>query len=378
MPKLDLPAAVARLVDAATGESSEAAQRRAVNDVLRAFDADDAKGVRAALALLRDGLRRAQGRGTQVLHLTIGALVESGAPPDGAWPAVEEGLRDRLVHAASFARALLKRTDEDADEAALAQAASEIAAARPRDAAAWRELPAHCLAAIACLTRSPKLRKKARTDAVTTEMATALADAVDEAGLLAQVLRLLEGEEVVVFHAPTKQAFRVVVSDVATNAELAVLVGDALARDPKSGVKLAVRLPARAIETLRGERAPGATPKEIQVPFELAPFTALDERGELPEHEHDRGSPQGDHDHSHDHLAPFDGMPADFPSIEGKRVVVVDDPAHDVRIMAEPSLPALSPRVDLRGSLAPAATKRLLEAIARARAPQRKRAKPRR
>ena len=357
--KPDLRTATARLVEAALETESEAAQRKAVSDVLTAFEKSAPDEFRGALTTLAGGLSQTQGRGTQVLYLTLGALVESGGSADVAWPTIARGLRDRLVRAAEFARALLKRAPEDGDDEALAHVATEIARARPRDAAAWQELPSHCLAALACLTRSAKIRKAIRKDGAVVETTLAIADAVDEAGLLALAIQLLEDEEVIVYHPGSKRAFRFVVGEVATNAELAVLVAAELFADKKSGVKPTAKLDPRALETLRGDRPAGAKPKELPIPFDLAPYTALRSDGTLPPAHDAKGH------HHHDHLASPEGAPADFPLLDGKRFIVIEEAAHEMGLPAEPTLPALRPRVVPSGQVPPAALAKLLAAAKR-------------
>lgn len=355
----DLRTATTRLVEAALETASEAAQRRAVGDVLAAFEKSAPAEFKTAISVLGGGLSKTQGRGTQVLYLTLGALVESGGSAEVAWPVVGRGLRERLKHAGEFARALLKRAPEDGDDEAFATVATDLARARPRDAAAWQELPSHCLAALACLTRSAKIRKAIRKDGAVVETTLALADAVDEAGLLALAIQLLEDEEVIAYHPASKRAFRFVVGEVATNAELAVLIAASLFADKTSGVPATDKLDPKALETLRGERPAGAKPKELPIPFDLAPFTALRSDGTLPPAHDAKGH------HHHDHLASPEGAPGDFPLLGGKRFFVIERAAHEMALPAEPTLPALRPRVVAKGQVPAAALAKLLAAAKR-------------
>src|SRR5262245_16104656 len=116
--------AASELVRAATMEGSDRELRAAVDDVLAAFDAKDRAGTRSALHTLGAALGRSDGRSAQVLALALGALVESGAPPDEAWPAVAHGLEETLERATSFAAACVKKAKNELVELALEAAAA--------------------------------------------------------------------------------------------------------------------------------------------------------------------------------------------------------------------------------------------------------------
>src|SRR5690606_19340868 len=156
-----LARAVAHLVTTATEGDDERGLRTAVGAVLKAFDPADARTARAALRALDDASAAATGRAAQVLFLAIGALVEAGAPPEQAWPAVVRGLRATLDGATRFAKACVSAAKDDAVDRAVASAGPAVAARKPRDADAWQILRSRCLAAVACLTRSRKLRASA-------------------------------------------------------------------------------------------------------------------------------------------------------------------------------------------------------------------------
>src|SRR5437762_1626893 len=79
----------------ASGAKGKALQK-AVSAVVDAFDAADAKAARAALKKLDVSLEHSEGHASQVLQLTIGALVEAGAPADAAWPSVARELEAAL------------------------------------------------------------------------------------------------------------------------------------------------------------------------------------------------------------------------------------------------------------------------------------------
>jgi hypothetical protein len=318
MPSKDLGSAVARLVDAATGDGDDRELRAAVNGVVKAFDARDLKATKAAVARIGQGVAKADGRAAQVLHLTLGALVEAGASPELAWPIVSGGLPELYAGATRFAQACLERAKDAAVEEALAAAAIQVAERRPRDAAAWREAPARSLAAVACLTRSRKLRKAARArtgQGTLLDAAAPLAEAIDEVGLLVQVLRILDDETILVVHPPTERVFRVELREVASNAELLVLLADALGGDGKDRIGGA-RPDARAVAALKAGKA-----KKTKLSIAFADGDALH------------------------------GVPDDLPEVSGERVVVLVDLPSPAALDVETSFPALAPAVEVRGAL---------------------------
>jgi len=158
----DLKTSVKDLVTAATSEVDPKALRSRVEAVLGAFDDADEKPRAAAVKTIGDALGKVQGRGAQVLALALGALVEGGASPEAAWPAASKGLAAILEQATAFAHAAVATSGEDELEHALEKSGAAVAAKMPTEGAAWKAVPARCLAAVACLTRSKEARAIAR------------------------------------------------------------------------------------------------------------------------------------------------------------------------------------------------------------------------
>ena len=60
---------------------------QAFDEMMRVFDRDDARSMKAAIVRLDAGLAMAkEPRSEQLLRLAIGVLVENGAAPELAWP----------------------------------------------------------------------------------------------------------------------------------------------------------------------------------------------------------------------------------------------------------------------------------------------------
>lgn len=366
MPKKDLLAAVTQLVEVARagGAASDRALKTAVNRVVGAFDAGDATTAKKALRALAAGAADAEGRAAQVLHLTMGALVEAGAPAELAWPTLAQGLPELLVRATRFGRACVKRAGNELVEEALAEVGAEVAAEKPADARAWQELSSRCLAAIACLTRSRKVREAARADARLLEAADPLSTAVAEVAVLVQAVLVIDDEPLVVLHPGTRRGYRVRLRQLASNAELVVLLADALVGDTKKGLLPGERPDPRAVAALQGRGKVPARASEIVAAFELLPWTALTADGTL--------TPEAvAHHHG---VLPLDGFPAGIPPLADERVVLLADAAHEHVVQAEPTFDALHPEVRLTSKMPAAEVDALLRAIAKkAHAPKRAR-----
>jgi hypothetical protein len=354
MAKSDLSSVVRDLASAATAarEASDRGVRAAVREVIDGF-ADARTPDRPALRLLGKVAAEAEGQAAQILFLTLGAVVEGGAPPEAAWPAIESGLGDLLKRAARFAHACIKHAEAEDLESAFAEAATTVARKRPLDAAAWNALPSRCLAAVACLTRSRSLRKRVRAERTLRRAAEPLTEAVAEVGFFAQVADMLDDEPIVVLHPATGRGFRVVTRDVASNLELGLLLADALIGDPKQGLLRGRRPSPKAMAALRNEappkgRAPNATPA-----FDLLPWTELSAEGSLPVLD----------EHTHDHGLDLEASPAIIPPLGGHRVVILRDAVHAHSIPIEATFVALRPELRVAARLKPAEVETMLASI---------------
>jgi hypothetical protein len=348
----DLASAVDKLVETASSGAKGKALQKAVSAVVDAFDASDAKAAKAALAKLDKSVGGAQGHASQVLQLTIGALVEAGAPPEAAWPAVSRELEAALDGATRFAMACAQAAKTPHVETALAKAGAKIAKKSPADAGAWEALPSRCLAAVACLTRSAKVRAAARKRGLL-EIAYPLEDAVAEVGYLTQALRVLDDVELIVLHPEAEKGFRVRISEIGSNAELFVLLADAVIGDPKKGFLPGDKFDRRAIAALTGDAEP---PKgsALVAPFNYVAFTGLDAGGTLPEASE-----------IEEHWIWFDGVPADIPEHGGAGIVLLQDAPFPRMLPMERAFDALAPRVEVVAKIPAPGVRKLLGSLAK-------------
>lgn len=354
----ELMAAVGRLVDTATSDD-ERSFRAEVAAVLKRFEKADAKTAKVALAALGKAVKSATPRGAQVIYLTLGALVEGGANPVEAWTAIATTLPKTLRDATRFAETCVSLAPgADTLEDAIGTVGSTVAAAREKDAHAWNELPSRSLAAVACLTRSASLRKREAKSGKLLRATDALENAVDEVGILATALRVLDDEPLVVVHVEQRVGFRVVAHELASNAELAVLLCDALIGKGLAGAKPA----AKAVLAVKNQAAPPKKAPIVKIPFEAFAWTALRSDGSLSEDDA--------------HVVGFDGDAANIPAFGDDRVVLLRNAATPHAIAAEPTFPALHPSLSVTGRLTDKAVDTLLKKIAtkaKTKKPQRSR-----
>lgn len=330
----DFRSAVSHLVEVATKGDDDRALRTAVGKALRAFDVEDKAGTKSALRVLDKASSTASGRSLQVLLLALGALVEAGASPEVAWPIASRGLHEAMQGATKFARACIRAAGTEEVDVAIETAGADVAAKKPKDAEAFRTLPARCLASVACLTRSRKLRARVTDREALAEAAYPLEDVVDEAGFLRQVLLILDDGELTVIHPEVPQGFRVITRDVTTNFELALLLADALMGDAAKGLIPGRRLDARAVAVAKGEtKAPKKAP-QVTLPFDL---------------------------HSLDGTAlALDGIPAEIPVVSGARVIVLQPPHELHESAVEAPFGGLEPRLRVGRTLKPAEVEALV------------------
>lgn len=359
----DLSRAVDDLVKAAATEPDPRKLRPIVEKVLDAFDKAPKDARDNALKAIGKALSKAEGHGAQILCLALGALVEAGASPELAWPAVGRDLPALFESATVFATAVLREAKSNDIEEALDSHGAVVAKKKPREAAAWRALPARCLAGVACLTRSSALRAKIGSDESFLGAAWPLSDVISEVGDLLQAARIVDGEKLLVLAPSLGRGWRGVMNAIPSNLELYVLLADALAGDPKKGrisfgAKDA-RPNAKVVSIVRD----GVTPKKPPVfvpPFVMVAGTAVDGDGTLPDID-----PLESED-----VIPIEGVPGDIPQLGDERIVLLQEateafasPVHVV-----PTFETLRPTLTIEGELTPVDVTRMMVKLASAAA----------
>jgi hypothetical protein len=364
----DLGLAVAHLVEKTTTGGKDWELREAVDAVLRAFDPKDTKGSATALAALGKGVKASEGRAAQVLLLALGALVESGASPELAWPAIEHGLVATLDGATKYAQACLDRVDHLALDEAVKSEREPVKKKMPKETAAWDLLRSKCMAATACLTRSPALRAKVRASGKLMKAADPLVDYVDEVTAFSRVLRILHDEPLLVIHLEQRKGWRFTIRDLSTTTELYVLLLDAIVGEPSRGLLAAKRPNPKAVLTIKDpDNAPKNTAM-LDVPFHTVAWPGLLPDGSMPD-------PKSEEVEHHNWVW-LEGVPAEIPPFEGERVILLQGPVMKRDVEVPVPYDALFPTLAPRGKVSRAEVDRLVARMTAAATKLRKKAKP--
>jgi hypothetical protein len=322
--------AATQLVHHATTATNDTVLRESIDAALGTFS-PKARAMKGALTILEQGIKKSRGRATQVLLLAVGALVEAGLKPELAWPMLAPTLSRALLGAERFARLCVEASRGASYSDATRHLSAKLQESRPADFASFQQLRAVCIAANACLSRSLSVRAIARAS-------RALAKAVDGAELLransedvsalSDLVQVLARTPLVVLHPATGCGWRFLVSDVATNAELYVLVLDALLGDPEAGQLRGKRPSAKALALLKDPNASGSA--MVDAPFAMLPWNGL----------HGGGA-----------ALSRSSTPAQIPLLDGVRTVVLEKRAKEPRVELAVPYDGLSPKLELKGKL---------------------------
>src|SRR5689334_2414420 len=139
---VDLSRSVAALARAAHTATDPRRLRPSVEKVLDAFDRAPPAARDEAIRTLGKALTKTDGPGASVLCLALGALVEAGGSADLAWPGLAKDFVRLTRLASRFAGAAVRRAKVDEVDAALEAVGAELARERPKEAAAWKAVPA--------------------------------------------------------------------------------------------------------------------------------------------------------------------------------------------------------------------------------------------
>jgi hypothetical protein len=342
----DLGPAVEHLVEKTTTGGKDWELREAVDGVLRAFNPKDTKATAAAMGALGKGLKKTQGRPAQVLLLAIGALVESGAAPELAWPAIEWNLVNTFNGAVKYAQQCLKRVDHLALDEAVKSQREPVKKKFPKETAFWDLLTSRCMAATA----------------------HALIDYVEEVTAFSRVLLICHDERLLVIHPEARKGWRFVMRDLSTTTELYVLLLDHIMGDPKKGQLAGKRPNPKAVLTIKDpDNAPKKT-QEQDVPFHTLAWSGILPDGTLPD-------PKGK-EVEHYNWVWLEGVPIEIPIFEGERVILLQGPVMKRTVEVPVPYDALFPTLKPKGKVSGPEVDRLLAKMTKASAKLRKTRKP--
>jgi hypothetical protein len=269
---------------------------------------------REAMATLASGLNSLDPEPAGVASRVVGAMIEAGHDPRPARPAMLGALQQALPVCADLAdeaRAEIgdppEHLDEDEAEQWLgergAAALNEAASRRPAAAVAWQRLHEIWPGAIALFSVDPDARAEAQ-DLV--PIAERIEDVHEAAGWLRAMLTVLHDEPYVAVEPATRTGIVGRMSGIVENFQLTTLLMDEFPRDEP-------RVSKAAVAVARGD-GPQQIDETVTGVWNLFTFAALRPGGELPE--------PSDLAYR-DTWIWNEGMPADIPTVDGHRVVLL-------------------------------------------------------
>lgn len=339
--------AVAELAAAGSLDDAYACAQR----LLAELDAADAAARQRALGRLADVLPTAPVDCAGVVALACGALVEHGGDPKRPLDALLGRLPEVLAGAAAFADACRARAEADGDDA-IERYGDEVAKTMPAETVAWGALDLFASAVIAVLARSSDARRRARPELL--KRARAVADLHERAKFLAEMLRVLDDEILLVLHPESGRGWKVRVAGISDNFQLHTLLADALIGDPEKGL-LAGRRPDPRVAAAARDGAVDPSAALAEGAFDLMSWQAL---------RPDRTLTAGQEGSTHGIRS--EGVPDDIEKFEGVRVVLLGPPPYHRTWDAGRRFEDMPASLTVVEALTPAAADGLLGRIASA------------
>lgn len=351
--------------------------REAVGSAFATLPPNDRPGAEAVLRRLAEEIIDAPTRpdvaGT--IALCCGALVERGLDPSIAVGPILNRLEGQITPDALAFAATCRQTAEDepppppsegaesgqeGDEAEqtdpVERHGERIAALMPTEAQSFHALERFSLATIAMLARSIEARKASWSR-------TALRASLDElggqygyAGLLWMMMQVLDDEPILVLHPEQGKGYRVRISGLADNFQLHTLLADALI-GRFSSRWLRGRRPGRAEVAAASDGPIRESSPPSHGAFNLWTWRGLKPDGTL----HDSMSGSA-------YWIWNEGVPADIPTFEGTRVVLLGPPPYARSWNSVRRFPDLAVDLRVESILTPEEIRDLLGRIATAAA----------
>ena len=299
------------------------------------------------------------------LAVGCGALVEIGADAQTALAPILARTRQALTEAAVFAEACQAQArsapasedlDPDDAEACIDAFGRQVGDRMPEQADAWLAAGALLRAMTALLSRSAPARATARSDQELTGALEGMLGLADPGcgGFVRQLLRVLDGEELLVLHPDLGRGYRVRISGVADNFQLDVLLAAALIGDPELGW-----LPGTPPDPQVAAAAKDG-PISDSLPTAIRSFKMVNWRGLRPDGRLAEGSDD------HEHWIWSEGVPADIAALEGRRIVLLGPPAYPWAFNAGRCFPGMVGDLRVVETLAPDTARGWLRRIAAA------------
>jgi hypothetical protein len=344
-----LEAALAAYLEAARDvESTPELARRAARELLEQAERTGAGIGEHVMRALAEDIARG-GASLTLSSMLAGAMVEHEAPEAPVRDALHQALTRAVNESVTALEQALAEIEpmsppgassndedegEDDDER---DREDELAARLDRElgeqSAAWALLHEVYLPCVAVLGRSPDARRESGD----------LLDALSRlepyhpaASWLRQLVAVLDEEPLLVIDVAARRGFSCVMSGVASNFELFVLLADALSGDPESGWLDVPRPPAEVVRCLSGD-GPQECGENVQGAWNAYAYSGLDPEQRLPDAADYAGSK---------HWIWGEGEPWEIPALDGMRVMLLGPPSYVRFIPAQRTFSTLRSRVD--------------------------------
>lgn len=362
--------------------SSRESIHEAIGPAFSSLAPGDRPGAEAVLRRLADDVIDTPNRpeAAGIVALCCGALVERGLGPTIALGQILDRLERQIApEAIAFVAACHQAAEDDPPPSLpsdgddpeqsgdpgeqperpdpIEEHGERIAALVPSEASSFRALDPFSQAAVAMLARSEGARKDSRSRSSLRASLDQLGGQYGHAGFLWVMMQVLDDEPVLVLHPGEGKGYRVRISGLADNFQLHTLLADALIG----------RFPGRWLRGRRPSRQEVAAAGDGEVPeglphargaFNLWTWRGLEADGSLP------GGIEGSA-----HWVWNEGVPADIPTFEGVRTVLLGPPPYERSWTASRKFPAMAGRLSVESILGSGEVRDLLRRIAAASNP---------
>jgi len=250
--------------------------------------------------------------------LLCGALVERGCKPLMVAAQLTKRLQSLLELAVTFDDACnanapaLGSTDENNVDS-VEDVRKQVAISMPVHSEAWEALKTFWRPAVVVFSANAEARAAARD---LQAMAARISDKHEGGHWLRLLLSVLDDEPVLVIEPETKQGVLARISGVVENFQLNVLIMDGL---PQPDQSAGSRVSRYVVDVARGAGAQ-STEEIVHGVWNLYTWQAVKKDGGLPD-PNDYGS--------RDYWIWNEGVPADIPLFEGRRVILLGPPSYD-------------------------------------------------
>lgn len=179
-----------------------------------------------------------------------GALVEFGGKPDILLETILNRIETMLPRAYQFAHVCAERQLKLDQQETLVELSQEY----PAEVNSWQALNHIYLAAVAMLSTSPEARDAGRSRQALMDGTRALFQISEGATWLYKILRVMDGESLIVLHPAYKRGYRITIRGIADNFQLHTLLADALIGEEADGwIPLEERPDPQVVQIMQGE-----------------------------------------------------------------------------------------------------------------------------